>query len=60
MKFVIKKTKNNKYYYFLLKARNGKIIATSSLVQYETKQACKKGIFAVRKSLFAPVQDLTI
>jgi len=48
----------SKNFYFVLKARNGEIIATSE--QYKTKQACKKGIRAVKKSMFATVKDRTI
>jgi uncharacterized protein YegP (UPF0339 family) len=58
MKFVIKKSKNGRYWYFILKARNSEIVATSEM--YNSKQAAKKGINAVRKSLFAGVEDLTI
>jgi len=60
MKFIIKKTKSGKYWYFILKARNGNILVTSAVNQYETKQACKKGVNAVRKSMFAKVIDLSI
>ena len=57
MKFVIRKSKNEKFY-FVLKARNGEVIAVSEM--YESKQGCKKGIRAVRKMLFAPVVDETL
>jgi len=56
MKYEIVMSKNKKFY-FVLKARNGEVVATSEM--YNSKQACKKGINAVRKSLFAPVIDLT-
>ena len=56
MKYEIVMSKNKKFY-FVLKARNGEVVATSEM--YNSKQACKKGIIAVRKSLFAPVIDLT-
>lgn len=58
MKFVIKKTTNGKHWYFTLVARNGEKLVRSEM--HESKQACKKGIKAVRKALFARVQDLTI
>ena len=57
MKYQIKKAVNNKFY-FVLKAKNGETVATSEM--YESKQACKKGIWAVKKSLFAPTVDLTL
>jgi hypothetical protein len=56
MKFKILKSKNKKFYFVLI-AKNGEVIATSEM--YESKQACKKGIFSVRKTIFAPVVDLT-
>lgn len=56
MKFQIKKSSNGKYY-FLLRARNGEVIATSEM--YATKQACRKGVSSVKLSLFAQVVDLT-
>jgi uncharacterized protein YegP (UPF0339 family) len=43
------------YYYFVLIARNGECIATSEM--YNSKQAAKKGIAAVRKCLFAKTVD---
>lgn len=48
----------SKKYYFVLKAKNGETIATSEL--YATKQACKKGIRAVKMTWFAPIVDLTV
>lgn len=57
MNFVIKKSKNDKFY-FILKARNGEVVAVSEM--YESKQGCKKGIRAVKKMMFAPVVDETI
>lgn len=56
MKFEIKPSATGQFY-FVLKAGNGEIIATSEM--YTTKQACRKGISAVKKSLFATVIDLT-
>lgn len=44
-------------YYFVLKSRNGKVIATSEM--YNTKQSCKKGIASVKRTWFAKVVDLT-
>jgi uncharacterized protein YegP (UPF0339 family) len=44
-------------FYFNLKANNGEIVATSEM--YETKQACIKGISAVRRCFFAKVIDRT-
>lgn len=57
MKYQILKSINNQYY-FILTARNGQIVATSEL--YSTKQACKKGINSVKRSLFAKTKDLTL
>jgi len=58
-KFEINWTKGkNPKYYFVLKAGNDEVIATSEV--YDTKQALKKGISAVRKCLFAKVVDLTL
>lgn len=57
MKFEIKKSVSNKFY-FVLKARNGEVIATSEM--YTTKPACRKGISAVKKSLLASVVDKTV
>ena len=45
-------------YYFVLQAGNGEIIATSEM--YESKQACKKGINSVKRSIFAGVKDETV
>lgn len=57
MKFQIFRSKDNQYY-FLLKARNGEVIATSET--YKTKQACKKGIRSVKlNAIIARVEDLT-
>ena len=56
-KFEINLSKNHQYF-FVLKSGNGEKIATSEL--YKTKQACKKGISAVRKCLFSKIVDLTI
>jgi uncharacterized protein len=56
MKFVIRLSKNTKFY-FVLKARNGEVIAVSEM--YESKQGCRKGIRAIRKMLFSPLIDET-
>jgi uncharacterized protein len=56
MRFEILYSKD-KQYYFVLKARNGQIIATSET--YTTKQACKKGIKSVRRNaIIASIVDL--
>ncbi|MDC8002732.1 YegP family protein [Aureisphaera galaxeae] len=52
-KFTIQKSKNDKYFFFNLKAGNGEIIATSEM--YNSKQACEKGIESVRKN--APIAE---
>ena len=58
MKFEIRKASNGQYY-FVLKARNGEIIATSET--YKTKEACKKGIRSVKKTgVLTKVIDTTI
>ena len=54
--FKIRLSKDDEYY-FVLCAGNGEIICTSEM--YESKQACKKGIRAVKKSIFAGVKDET-
>lgn len=56
MKYEIHRS-TDRQYYFVLKARNGEKIATSEM--YKTKQACKKGISSMKRSLFARVDDLT-
>lgn len=57
MKFEIRKARDKKFY-FILKARNGEVIATSET--YETKQSCKKGIRSVkRNAIIASVLDQT-
>jgi uncharacterized protein len=57
MKFEIRRSIDDQFY-FVLKARNGEVIATSET--YHTKQACKRGIKSVvRVSLLAKVIDLT-
>ena len=55
-KFEIFKS-TNLMYYFVLKAGNGEIIATSEL--YRTRNGVKKGIAAVKKCLFAATVDMT-
>lgn len=57
MKFKIIRAKDKKFY-FVLTARNGQTLVTSET--YDTKQACKKGISSVKRSLFAKVIDLTL
>ena len=47
-KFEIKKSKDDQYY-FVLKANNGKVIATSET--YKKKSSCEKGIASVKKSI---------
>jgi len=46
-KFVIKKAKNNEYY-FSLKADNGQVILSSE--GYSSKSACENGIESVKKN----------
>jgi uncharacterized protein YegP (UPF0339 family) len=53
----IKKSKLQEYFYFVLEANNGEIVAASEM--YESKQGCLKGITAVRKCFFAKVIDKT-
>lgn len=55
-KFEIFKS-TNLMYYFVLKARNGEVIATSEL--YRTRNGVKKGIAAVKKCLLATTVDMT-
>jgi uncharacterized protein YegP (UPF0339 family) len=49
-RFVIKKNKKHQFY-FVLKAANGEIIATSEA--YEAKASAKNGIESVRKNAAA-------
>lgn len=55
-KFEIKRAMNEQFF-FVLKAANGEVIATSEL--YKTKQSALKGINAVKKTLLASVDDKT-
>lgn len=55
--FKIKLSQDDEHY-FVLQAANGQVIATSEM--YESKQACKKGIRSVKRSIFAGVKDETI
>jgi len=54
--FEIKNAIDNQFF-FVLKARNGEVIATSEM--YKTKQACYKGISSVKMSVFSGTKDLT-
>ncbi|MEO9512142.1 MAG: YegP family protein [Flavobacteriaceae bacterium] len=57
-KFEIKKSANDKYYFNLRSKGNGEIIATSEM--YNSKQACKGGIAAVKRDApNAEIDDLT-
>ena len=57
MKFEIKRAVD-KQFYFVLKTRNGEVIATSET--YKRKQGCKKGIKSVVKvDSLTKVIDLT-
>jgi len=47
----------NEQFYFVLKAKNGEIIATSEL--YKTRSSALKGINAVKKCIFASVEYKT-
>ena len=61
MKFEILRSKSiqlskiGEYFWFVLKANNNEIIASSEM--YNSKQSCLKGIAAVKKCLFAKVID---
>lgn len=46
-KFVVKTSKSGRNY-FVMKARNGEVVATSEL--YESRQACLKGIESIKKN----------
>lgn len=55
--FGINKSSNGQYY-FVLKAGNGKTIATSEM--YTTKDSCKSGIQSVKDNAStAEIKDLT-
>jgi hypothetical protein len=56
-KFEILRAKN-KEFYFVLKAGNGEIIATSET--YKSKQGCKDTIKVVKRCFCAKVVDLTL
>lgn len=59
--FVIKKSLKSvtQPYYFVLKAANHEVIATSEM--YASKEACKKGIASVQKNGASPdVRDETL
>jgi uncharacterized protein YegP (UPF0339 family) len=57
MKFEVRFSQNKKWYWNLI-AKNGKVVATSEM--YDSKQAAKKGITAVKRiAFFAPIVDLT-
>ena len=57
MKFEIRRSADRQWY-FILKARNGEIIATSET--YKSKESCKKGIRSVRRSaIFGRIIDKT-
>lgn len=56
-KFEIKTTAKGNFV-FNLKAGNGQVIATSE--QYNTIDACNKGIESVRKNAAAPIEDQTV
>ena len=58
MKFEIRIASNRIQWYFVLIARNGKTLCTSEM--YNSKQAARKGIRAVKLSLVAPVYDMSI
>jgi len=54
-RFIIRRSDNGQYY-FVLRAVNGKVIATSE--QYESKQAAKKGIASIKSvSVFARILE---
>ena len=53
-KFEIKKSSNDKFYFNLRSKGNGEIIAISEM--YNSKQACKNGIAAVKRD--APVAEI--
>ena len=55
--FEIKLNKRQRYY-FVLKAGNERVIATSE--EYLTKASCKIGINSVRKNVFATTEDHTL
>jgi hypothetical protein len=57
MTFIIDNSKDGQWY-FVLKGRNGETVATSET--YKSKQACKKAITAVKRSLFAKVIDISL
>lgn len=54
MKFIILRSIDDQFY-FVIKARNGEVVATSEM--YKAKQSCKKGIKSI--SLFPTIVDLS-
>ena len=53
MRYLIKQSKISGKFYWVLKANNNETIATSET--YNSLQACKKGINAVKKTWFAKI-----
>ena len=53
--FEIHKSKNGQSY-FVLKAKNGKVVATSQM--YKSEQALYKGITSVRDNAESEIKDL--
>ena len=57
--YEIKIASNRKQWYFVLRAGNGEVIATSEL--YNTKQALRKGIRSMRfNAAIAYIEDKTV
>ena len=55
-KFEIRFSRDSRHFYFVLKAANGEIIATSEM--YHSKAAARKGIRSVRKNaIFSTIID---
>jgi len=52
-KFVLMKSKNDRYYFYLTK-KNGQVIAQSEL--YNSKDACENGIMSVKHN--APIAEI--
>ncbi len=56
-KFVIKKSKNEQFYFNLL-AANGQVICKSEM--YKALASAKKGIESVKKNAESPIEDQTV
>ena len=57
MKFEIRIAKNRVQWYWVLIAKNGKVLCTSEM--YNSKQSARTGIRSAKLCLLAPVYDVS-